>query len=57
MEQQFDMSEVGRYLVRKRWDKATPEQRKAVGAALAEARRKARAKRESEQGSTTDRNE
>lgn len=51
MEQQFNPSDVGRYLVRKRWDKATPEQRKAVGEALAEARRRARAKRSSEQGS------
>ncbi|WP_158289763.1 hypothetical protein [Micromonospora sp. S4605] len=55
MEQQINPSDVGRYLARKRWDKATPEQRKAQGEALAAGRRKARAKRSSEQGSLPDR--
>ncbi|MEH0842826.1 hypothetical protein V6U81_10600 [Micromonospora sp. CPCC 205711] len=51
MEQQINPSDVGRYLAQKRWAKATPEQRAAQGRALAEGRRRARAKRSSEQGS------
>lgn len=46
MTQQKAASEAARALVRRRWDKASPEQRLAVGAALTDARRRARAERE-----------
>jgi len=47
-------TDVGRFLAGQRWAKATPEQRKAQGAALAAGRRRARAERERAERDTSE---